>query len=110
LAWTGQEDRLAQYVDGLFIWATVATEFLQSGDDLELQLDELLAGTSSERINAEVKLDRLFLDVLHRSLPEAKGIHVNNWRYVLGSIVALKIPLTCRDMDSLLGFSSDPQK
>jgi hypothetical protein len=69
-----------------------------------------LAGTPSEKVNAEVKLDRLFLDVLHRSLPDAKGIRANNWRYVLGSIVALKIPLTCRDMDSLLGFSSDPEK
>jgi hypothetical protein len=94
--WPGQakEDKLARYADGLFIWATVATEFLQNGDDPELQLDELLAGTPSEKVNTEVKLDCLFLDVLHCSLPDAKGIRVNNWRYVLGSIVALKIPLT----------------
>jgi hypothetical protein len=108
--WPGaaKESELARYADGLFIWADVACGFIESGDDPNVQLEELLK-PSKERVAAEAKLDRLFIDVIRRSLYEDQGIRANNWHYVVDSIVALKTPLTSRDMDSLLGLSVERQ-
>jgi hypothetical protein len=107
--WPGvtREIELAQYADGLFIWASVACAFLESGgDDPDIELDKLVS-TSREGVKAEEKLDLLYLDVLCRSRPEDEGIRANNWHYVIGSLVALKTPLTYRDMDSLLNLSAE---
>jgi hypothetical protein len=106
--WPGavKETELAHRADGLFIWASVACAFLQSGSgDPDIQLDRLL-GAPEERVVAEGKLDQLFSDVLNCSLPAPGSIEANNWHYVVGSIVALKTPLTYRAMDSLLGLSA----
>jgi hypothetical protein len=107
--WPGamRELELAQYADGLFIWASVACAFLEScGDDPDVQLDKLVS-TSREGVKAEENLDILYADVLHRSRPEDGGIPMNNWDYVVGSLVALKIPLTYRDLNSLLNLSAE---
>jgi hypothetical protein len=105
--WPGatREIKLAQNADGLFIWASVACAFLESGgDDPDVKLAHLL-GSSRVGVKAEAKLDLLYWDVLRADLPEDGGIPANNWHYVVGSLVALKTPLTCGDMDSLLNLS-----
>jgi hypothetical protein len=109
--WPGaaKEAELAHYADGLFIWASVACKFLQTGGgDPDILLDDLLT-SPHERVTAEAKLDHLFLDVLQHSLPVPEGIQKNNWHYIVGSIVALKTPLTYRDLNSLLGLSDKSQ-
>ena len=95
--------KLAQYADGLFIWADVACTFIESGDDPDVQLDELF--NDEERVTAEAKLDQLFVGVIGHSLNIGQDIRVNNWHYVVDTIVALKTPLTKSGMDSLLGLS-----
>ena len=103
--WPGliKERALAQYADGLFIWAGVACTFIQSGDP-DVQLNELLK--DGGRDTAEAKLDHLFIDVIGHSLHADDAIQVNNWHYIVDSIVALKTPLTIQAMDSLLGLSA----
>lgn len=107
--WPGpvKESALADYADGLFIWAHVACAFLRSGYDPDVQLEELLK-PSDQRVVAEAKLDRLFTDIINRSI-NSQGIPADSWRYVVGSIVALKAPLTAGDMDSLLGLFAGRQ-
>ena len=106
--WPGPttESELARRADSLFIWASVATAYLESSGchDPSVQLKTLL-DTSNDILTAESKLHRLFMHVFLNSLP-TEGSPANSWRYVVGSIVALKTPLTCRDMDSLLGLPS----
>ena len=104
--WPGvaKERELAANAGGLFIWASVACAFIQNGDDPVVQLVELLS-SSDERVAAEEKLDRLFLDVVRLSLPSDKGVRANNWNYVVACIVASMIPLTYPAIDSLLGLS-----
>jgi ATPase family associated with various cellular activities (AAA) len=107
--WPGatREIELAQYADGLFIWASVACAFLESGgNDPDVELDKLVSA-SREGVKAEEKLDVLYQDVLCRSRPKGEGIPANNWDYVIGSLVALKTPLTYRDMDTLLNLSGE---
>jgi hypothetical protein len=103
--WPGatRERQLAHYADGLFIWADVACTFIESGDDPDIQLDELF--NDEERMTAEAKLDHLFAGVIGCSLNVGQAIRFNNWHYVVDSIVALKTPLTNDGMDSLLGLS-----
>ena len=100
---TSRERHLARYADGLFIWADVACTFIESGDDPDVQLDDLF--NDEERVTAEAKLDQLFVGVIGHSLNIGQTIRVNNWHYVVDTIVALKTPLTNSGMDSLLGLS-----
>jgi ATPase family associated with various cellular activities (AAA) len=100
---TTRERQLAHYADGLFIWADVACTFIESGDDPDVQLDELF--NDEERVTAEAKLDQLFVGVISHSLNIDQIIRVNNWHYVVDTIVALKAPLTNSGIDSLLGLS-----
>ena len=104
--WPGEtkEAELAMYADGLFIWADVACKFLESRGDPDMQLEMLLI--SDKRVQAEVKLDYLFDHVMRSSF---ESIGEDNWHYVVDSIVALKTPLTYRDMDLLLGLPTGLQ-
>jgi hypothetical protein len=107
--WPGatREMELARYADGLFIWASVACAFLERrGDDPDVRLAKLV-NASREGLKAEEKLDLLYLDVLRRSRPDDEGIPTSNWHYVVGSLVALKTPLSYRDMDTLLNLSAE---
>jgi hypothetical protein len=108
--WPGafREKKLAQHADGLFIWADVACTFIESGDDPHVQLDELF--NDDDRVTAEAKLDHLFIDVIGRSLQADQAIRVNNWHYIVDTIVALKKPLSHHAMESLLGLSSGQPK
>ena len=109
--WPGatRERKLAQYADGLFIWAHVACKFIENGDDPDVQLDELF--NDDDRVTAEAKLDQLFIDVIGRSLQADQDIRVNNWHYIVDTIVALKKPLSNHAMESLLGLSAgEPKK
>jgi ABC-type dipeptide/oligopeptide/nickel transport system ATPase component len=110
--WPGatREMKLAEYADGLFIWASVACASLESGrDDPDVQLVKLVS-TSRDGVTAEEKLDLLYLDVLRHNRPKDEGILANNWDYVIGSLVSLKTPLAYRDMDCLLGLSAEMQQ
>jgi hypothetical protein len=102
--WPGEsrERELAHYADGLFIWADVACTFVENGDPV-VQLEELF--NNKKRVPAEGNLDHLFLNVIKCSLHADQPIQLNNWHYIVDSIVALKIPLTKNGMDSLLGLS-----
>ena len=104
--WPGPNKELAlkNYSDGLFIWANVACAFLRSGYDPNIQLEELLKASSDQRVTAEAKLDRLYTDIINRNRT-VLAIPEDSWRYVVDSIVALKTPLTFRDLDLLLGLS-----
>jgi NACHT domain len=106
--WPGivREIELARRADGLFIWASEACAFLERTHDPDVELDKLLS-VSPGGAKAEENLDLLYLDVIRRSRPEDEGIPTNNWDYVIGSLVALKTPLTYRDLDSLLNLSAE---
>jgi hypothetical protein len=100
-----REMELAQYADGLFIWANIVCAFLESGgDNPDVQLVKL-GSNSREGVKAKENLDLLYLDVLRCSRPEDEGIPAHNWQYVVDSLAAPKTPLTYRNMGSVLSLS-----
>ena len=62
------------------------------------------------RLPSEGKLDILYSDVLRLNRPHNKKISANNWHYAVGALVALKIPLTYRDMACVLNLSVESSR
>lgn len=94
--------KLAWHSAGLFIWAAIACKYIE-GVDPAVQLDEMLSGDIPEQSNAETTLDNLYLDILQRV---CTNISDDIFKYVVGSILLVKTPLTQPALDSLLGLGS----
>ncbi|EGN96881.1 hypothetical protein SERLA73DRAFT_75730 [Serpula lacrymans var. lacrymans S7.3] len=84
-------------------------------DDPIVGLDDMLSGERWFPGKPENTTDRLYLDILRRKLndlPAAEGL--NYFQYIMGSVVVAKTPLTCAQLDSLLGLcpatAKDPLK
>ena len=83
----------------LFIWVKVASDYLESSADPRGALRDLLAGRSG---SAEEELDKLYLRILGNR--KIKHCSDDEMKYVLGSILVTKVPLTKGGLDSLLGL------
>ncbi|EMD35188.1 hypothetical protein CERSUDRAFT_116656 [Gelatoporia subvermispora B] len=94
-------DRLATRADGLFIWANIACNFVLNGPDQDplVHLETILSIDPAERARAESSLDTLYLTILRRN-----PTNMDNFRYIVGSIISLRDPLTPKDIDKLLGL------
>ncbi|OCH90174.1 hypothetical protein OBBRIDRAFT_835237 [Obba rivulosa] len=103
--WPSTEDvnQLAHYADGLFVWASVACDFILNGPDQDpvAQLETIVSADPAERAKAESSLDALYLAILRR-----RPIDRDAFRYIIGSIIILGEPLSPRDLDKLLGLSN----
>jgi hypothetical protein len=92
----------------LFIWASVACNFMEDGRDAARRLTELLNVMSGKKGTTESplsKLDLLYNGILQEAFPSrSRNGPPADFHYVVGSIVALTVPLTSDELDTLLGF------
>ncbi|KAF9467973.1 hypothetical protein BDZ94DRAFT_921432 [Collybia nuda] len=115
LEWPGPDamGELGRCANGLFIWAAVACDYIKRSLDPDVSLRHLLAvgELNSHKPRAESKLDQLYIDLLRRAmadypLPETTAI----FQYVVGSVIAMKTPLTRTALDKLLGLGRQETK
>ncbi|OCH90173.1 WD40 repeat-like protein [Obba rivulosa] len=103
--WPSTKDinKLTYYADGLFVWASVACDFILNGPDQDpvAQLETIVSADPAERAKAESSLDALYLAILRR-----RPIDRDAFRYVIGSILTLGEPLSPRDLDKLLELNN----
>ncbi|OCH90160.1 WD40 repeat-like protein [Obba rivulosa] len=99
-------DLLARRADGLFIWARVACDFILHGPhhDPPTHLEMIKSINPAERALAESSLDALYLTVLRETTSVDDHTAKSSFRYVVGSIITLKDPLSPIDLDHLLGL------
>lgn len=101
---------LGHRAGGLFIWVTVACDYIRHSLDPDVSLRRLLSVSESNahRPQAESKLDQLYLDILHRysaDYPPAEATTI--FQYVIGSMIAAKTPMARTTLDSLLGLNRE---
>lgn len=90
--------RLTTRAGGLFIWVKVTSDYIASSADPRGALRDILTGQSG---SAEEELDKLYLCVLEgRKITRCS----DDEKYVLGSILVAKVPLTKGGLDLLLGL------
>ena len=105
--WPGSHAKwnLASRADGLFIWVKVASEYIKASLDPNQALDDVLHGQATIAQGPEAPLDSLYLKILQRTSVLLSSIEAT--RYVLGSILVTKTPLTQTGLDSLLGLGKN---
>jgi hypothetical protein len=103
--WPGRaiEHKLAELASGLFIWASISCKFISEDDDAEVQLSTLLEHSDTSGTSLE-KLDRLYLQILLQAYGTRNAASCDTLRYVVGSIVMAKDPLSREGLDKLLGL------
>jgi len=108
--WPGPEklQELYNRAGHLFIWASVACNFIEDGRDTARRLIQLLDATSGKGTTASPlsKLDMLYTSILENAFPPRDG-RPADFHHVVGSIIALEVPLTSIELDSLLGFGDE---
>ncbi|KIM86175.1 hypothetical protein PILCRDRAFT_5220 [Piloderma croceum F 1598] len=103
--WPGHyaKKALGTRADGLFIWITVASEYIKASLNPDQALDDVLSGQAADaQPGPEAPLDKLYLGILQRT--PALLYYIDATKYVLGSILVAKTPLTQTGLDSLLGL------
>ena len=99
--WPGDcRPELANQAAGLFIWAAVACNYIKGGDP-KVRLRHVLSSDGSRRERAEGDLDNLYLGILRRC---CGTISPDVFKYIVGSIVFAKTPLSQKGLDSFLGL------
>jgi len=107
---TEKLQELNRSAECLFIWASVACNFIEDGLDPAVRLNQMLVMTSvgtGERKSALTALDNLYYNILENAFPDKDDLDA--FRYVVGSIVAVSTPFTHMGLDSLLGLVSDAE-
>ena len=93
----------------LFVWASVACNFIGSGRDRARRLNQLLDMTSGQSgpISSPLsKLTSLYDRILETAFPPEEGC-LADFHYVVGSIIVLETPLPWIELDSLLGLGNE---
>ena len=96
-------ESLGSRADGLFIWVTVAYEYIEASVNPDQALDDVLRGQAADtQPGPEAPLDILYLGILQRT--PALLSSIDTTKYVLGSILVAKTPLTQTGLNLLLGL------
>ena len=93
----------------LFVWASVACNFIGSGRDHTRRLNQLLdmtSGRSGSTSSPLSKLTSLYDRILETAFPLEEGC-LADFHYVVGSIMVLETPLPWIELDSLLGLGNE---
>ena len=100
--WPGKkkETQLINAADNLFIWTRVVCSLLKK--DPHAQLDVLLE--VDFKLENEEQLDQLYAHILETNYVKTRDIQ--NWHYIVGTIVVLQKPLALESIDLLLGLST----
>lgn len=88
--------------DGLFVWVYTLSKFLSETPQPDKKLRMLLDSDSDRQSSdtAEVQMDSLYGQILH-SLPWSDNSFSGHYQIVLGTILAIRIPLS---VDALLSL------
>jgi hypothetical protein len=106
------KERLSTRADGLFIWVTVASTYIKDSLDPDQALDAALGRqteTSDARQGPEAALDDLYIGILRRT-NALHNLPDGTFKYVVGSILVAKTPLTRMGLDSLLGLGKNVER
>ena len=95
--------KLNSQAEQLFIWASVACNFVEDGNPVR-QLNHLLNVSNVAGGSSLTQLDRLYTRILENAF---SGEELEDFHYVVGSIVAVNVPLTQNGLDSLLGLGDE---
>ena len=93
----------------LFVWASVACNFIGSGRDHSRRLNQLLDMTSSQSAPTSsplLQLTSLYDRIIETAFPTEECCPVD-FHYVVGSIIVLETPLPWIELDSLLGLDDE---
>ncbi|KIM74793.1 hypothetical protein PILCRDRAFT_693732 [Piloderma croceum F 1598] len=102
----GGKRNLASRADGLFIWVTVASEYIKASSDPDGALNDVLHGPATNaQQGPEAPLDMLYLGILQRTPTLLYSIDTT--KYIVGAILVAKTPLTRVGLDSLLGLGKN---
>ncbi|KAF1988969.1 hypothetical protein K402DRAFT_313463, partial [Aulographum hederae CBS 113979] len=108
-SWPGDETikRLVENASGLFIWAATACRFIRKGRILVEERLRLILEHSSSTVNEPEKhLNKIYLTVLHHCISEYSDEELEHVQYrlkrLLGSIIALRSPLSAQSLSQLL--------
>ena len=100
-----QLEELHRRAGNLFIWASVACNVIGDGRNPVGQLNKLLAATNvggETRHSSLAQLDMLYESILKSGFPD-ENEDLEDFHYVIGTIVAVAEPCTPTGLDSLLG-------
>ncbi|KAH7918285.1 WD40 repeat-like protein [Leucogyrophana mollusca] len=98
--------KLARHADGLFIWASVACDFIFRSDDPKVALHYMVSTEILHPTGQGGALDALYTGILRQAsanLPSS--VSTSNLRNIIGAIVTAKTPLTQQGLDMLLGLN-----
>ncbi|KAH7920285.1 hypothetical protein BV22DRAFT_813037 [Leucogyrophana mollusca] len=106
--WLAPETKaeLGGRADGLFIWASVACDFILRSDDPKVALHYMVSTETLHSTGEGDALDALYTGILQQastSLPSS--LRASNLRNIIGAIVTAKTPLTQQGLDMLLGLN-----
>ena len=109
--WPNAEKLQALYLRAghLFVWASVACNFIGNGRDHARRLNQLLdmtSGQSGPTSSPLSKLTSLYDRILETAFPTEEGC-LADFHYVVGSIIVLETPLPWIELDSLLGLGNE---
>ena len=93
----------------LFVWASVACNFIGSGRDHSRRLNQLLdmtGGQSGPTSSPLLQLTSLYDRILETAFPTEECCPAD-FHYVVGSIIVLETPLPWIELDSLLGLDNE---
>ncbi|KAH7920290.1 hypothetical protein BV22DRAFT_1074193 [Leucogyrophana mollusca] len=97
---------LARHSDGLFIWASVACDFILESDDPKVALHDMVSTNTDHSPGQGGALDALYTGILQQaSINLPSSVSAYNLRNIIGAILVAKTPLTQQGLDMLLGLN-----
>lgn len=104
--WPGEErsEAFIRKAEGLFIWVSTVGGFLRSCADPAKQLQRLIEDHQYFNLNSEAKMASLYTTVLSACPWDDDDDFSANYQLLMGTIVALKTPLSPLAIKSLLAI------
>jgi hypothetical protein len=100
--WPGEQriHDFTQQAEGLFVWVSTVIEYLLTAAYPDRKLSTLLYERSMQHFHAEAKMDALYAEVLSTCDWNDRDF-VQDYKLVIGAIMALKTPLSATALQSL---------
>lgn len=107
--WPGEELKhsFVRKAEGLFIWVATTCGFILTATNPTKQLERLVGGDSSLRLGTEAKMAQLYTAVLAACPWDDDEDFANNYQLLMGTVLALKAPLSPLSIKSLLALDND---
>lgn len=102
--WPGESTlrELVRRSAGLFIWATLACNFISEGHDPHKQLEIILSSGSYG--SAETRLDKLYSTALNAAGKWDDATFSSDFRLIMGAVLRGRISLSDENIDQILGL------